>query len=49
MPSKTERVVTAAAAIAVGSVAGPVGAVIGAAVVDYAVQKLEKRGEKKRT
>ena len=48
MTSKTERVVIAAAAIAIGGVTSPVGAVIGAAGVDYAVQKLEKRGEKKR-
>ncbi len=47
MASKTERVVIAATAIAVASVASPVGAVLGAAAVDYAAQRLAKRVEKK--
>ena len=47
MTGKTERVVTAAVAITLGSATGLVGAVVGAAAVDYAVQKLEQRGKKK--
>jgi hypothetical protein len=48
MPSKTERVVIAAAAIAIGSVSSPVGAVLGAAAVDYAAQKLAKRSQQEK-
>lgn len=47
MASKTERVVIAAAAIAIGSVSSPIGAAIGAAAVDYAINKSSKRSPKK--
>ena len=47
MTSKTERVVIAAAAIVLGSSGGMVGAGLGAVAADYAIKKLEKRGEKK--
>lgn len=50
MSSKTERIACAAAGITAGAiVGGPIGAVAGAATaVDYTIQKLEKRGQKKK-
>ncbi len=45
--TKTERVITAAAAITLGSATGLLGAGIGAAAVDYTLQKIAKRDEKK--
>jgi outer membrane lipoprotein SlyB len=49
MSSKAERIACAAAGVAAGTlVAGPSGAVAGAAVVDRVIQKLEKRNEKKK-
>lgn len=49
MPKKTERIITATAAITLASATGTIGPIIGAAIVDYAVQKLEKRGGKKKS
>jgi len=48
MSSKTGRVVIATVAIAAAGVSSPIGAAIGAAAADYAIQKLEKRGQKKK-
>lgn len=48
MKSKTERVIVAATAITLASATGMVGAGVGAALVDYAIQKLGKREDKKK-
>ncbi len=46
-PTKAERVVTAAVGITLASASGPLGAAIGAAVVDYTLQKIAQRSAKK--
>lgn len=48
MRSKTERVVTAAAGILIGTAfGGPIGAGVGAAAADYAIQRIGKASDKK--